>query len=208
MAKIHRDDTEIFHDYDLHVPSRTVFLGNTGVTDGEEDGVNYLMAERAIKNLHLLDNSGENPINIIINSLGGDFVHGQAIYDAIRSCKNRVVIRANGYCMSAASFIMQAGDERLMYEHSTMMIHYGSTAFGGDAKNVNRWVDWSRKGAEWMEKIYLEKIRLVNPEYSKDKVKKMLSHDFILSAEEALSIGLVDGIIGPEGKIKYRLENV
>lgn len=207
MAKIHRDDTEIFHDYDLHIPSRTIFLGSTGVTDGEEDGVNYLMAERAIKNLHLLDNSSENPINIIINSLGGDFIHGQAIYDAVRSCKNRVVIRASGYCMSAASFIMQAGDERLMHENSTMMIHYGSTAFGGDAKNVHKWVDWSRKGAEWMEKIYLEKIRSAQPEFTKDKLKKMLSHDCILGAEEALNLGLVDGIIGPEGKIKYRSEN-
>jgi len=206
MAKIHRDDTEIFHDYDLHIPSRTVYLGSTGTTDGEEDGVNYLMAERAIKNLHLLDNSNENPINIIINSLGGDFVHGQAIYDTIRSCKNRVIIKANGYCMSAASFILQAGDERLIYENSTIMLHYGSATFGGEAKSVNRWAEWNRKGAEWMEKIYLEKIRAVNPDFSKEKLKKMLAHDCILNAYESLSLGLVDGVIGPEGEIKTRSE--
>ena len=206
MAKIHRDDTEIFHDYDLHIPSKTLFLGSTGITDGEEDGVNYLMAERAIKNLHLLDNSGENTITIILNSLGGDFIHGQAIYDAIRSCKNRVIVKANGYCMSAASFIIQAGDERYMYENSTMMLHYGSASFGGDSKTVNKWAEWNRKGAEWMERIYLEKIRAVNPDFYESKLKKMLSHDCILNSEEALNLGLIDGIIGPEGKVITRSE--
>lgn len=202
MAKITRDSTEIFHDYDLHIPTKTMYLGSTGETDGNADGVNYLVAERAVKNLHLLDNSGEGAITIVLNSPGGDFSMGQAIYDAVRTCKNRVVIKAIGECMSAASFIIQAADERLMYENCTMMLHYGEAGFNGDPKSMVKWSNWNIKGSEWMELVYLEKIREINPSFSREKLKKMLSNDYIIDAKEALVLGLVDGIITPTG-VRY-----
>ena len=206
MAKLTRDAAEIFHDYDLHIPSRTIFLGGSQSDEDTDGTVSYKMAEKAIKNLHLLDTSGEGQITIIVNSGGGDFSMGQAIYNCIKSCKSRVLIKAVGECMSAASFILQAADERLMYQDCTMMIHYGESTIKGDVKSASRWAAWNKNGSRWMEEIYLERIKEVKPDFAKSKLKKMLAHDYIISADEALSLGLIDGIIGPEGSITTREE--
>jgi len=57
MARIIKDDVDRFHDYSIHVPSRTIFMGTENLSehDFEESGVDTSMAERQIKNLHLLD---------------------------------------------------------------------------------------------------------------------------------------------------------
>jgi hypothetical protein len=57
-----------------------------------ESGTDAAMAERAIKNLHILDNASSEPITIITNNLGGSVFHGMAIYDAIKKYKNSAIL--------------------------------------------------------------------------------------------------------------------
>src|SRR5271166_6582243 len=116
MARIVKDDVDRFHDYSIHIPSRTIFMGteNLSETDFEESGVDTSMAERQIKNLHLLDSISKDEITILMNNIGGDVIHGMAIYDAIRSCQSHITIKVLGHAMSMGSIILQAADERLM----------------------------------------------------------------------------------------------
>jgi ATP-dependent protease ClpP protease subunit len=109
MSRIKRDDITHFIDEDIYLPTRTLYMGSTGDNDGLENGVNYSMAERMIKGLHILDSSAtEQPITIIMNNLGGDFVHGMAIYDAIKICRNHITIKVFGHAMSMGAIILQA----------------------------------------------------------------------------------------------------
>jgi len=202
MARLTREDLDRFHDYDIHVPSRTIYLGSVSETDGQEDGVNYAMAERAIKNLHMLDQTTDQEITIILNSTGGDFTYGQAIYDAILSCKNTVTIKVNGWAASAGSFILQAGDDRLMHENSWILLHYGTDTVSGHHKDVQNWAEWSKKTAAWMENVYFSKILEANPKFTKAKLKELLTFDRLLNPTEALEIGLIDGIITRDGIIR------
>lgn len=193
------DDIEIFHQYDIHLPSRTIYIGSASDSGGEESGVDYVMAERVIKNLHILDSTNNDPINLVMSCIGGDFIYGRAIYDAIRSCVSPVHGTVNGYAMSAGSFILQACDVRYMHEHSTMMLHYGQETLGGHAKDVQRWAKWGEKGSAWMEELYLSKIREENPDFTKAKLRHVMNFDFILQPKEALHLGLIDGIVLPDG---------
>jgi len=194
-----------FMDENLYIPTRTIYIGSETHEDGEESGVDYKMAEKVIKALHILDSSAaEQPITIIMNNPGGDVLHGMAIYDAIKHCRNHITIKVYGHAMSMGSIILQAADVRLMSENSVMMLHYGTNSVDGHKKNVERWVEWGKKNDSWDEKMFLEKIKLVKPRFTLNQVQKLLEFDKILSSKEALELGLIDGIVSENGEIIKR----
>jgi len=206
VSRIKQDNITHFMDEDLYVPTRTLYLGSTGTDpEGTETGVDYLMAERAIKGLHILDTgAADQPIIIIMNNIGGDVVHGMAIYDAIKHCRNHITIKVYGHAMSMGSIILQAADERLISENSVMMLHYGINAVSGHVKDVERQVEWGKKMDLWNERMFLEKIKQVKPKFTAEKVKELLQFDRYLNAQEALELGLVDGIIKENGEIQKK----
>ena len=67
--------------------------------------------------------AGMSEVTVNINSPGGDLYMGIAIHNALRSlnCKVKTVIQ--GIAASAASIIFCAGDERLVYPGSVLMVH-------------------------------------------------------------------------------------
>jgi ATP-dependent Clp protease protease subunit len=192
MAKIRRDSVDQFFDYDVSLDTRTIYIGSNGDDEGEETGVDYKMAEKAIKALHLLSQS-EGPITILMNNLGGDFIHGMAIYDAIKEKRNHITVKAYCYCMSMGTLILQAADERVLAAHSQFMIHYGYAAVTqDDPVKFESWNKRIKKDNELMEKIYLEKIRQVHPEFPVKQLRKMLRDETILDPEDVIALGLAD----------------
>lgn len=200
MARLNRDDIDKLHDYGLYVPKRTIYIGSENVDmDGGETGTDALMAERAVKNLLILDSQSQENITIVMNNLGGDWYHGMAIYDAIKACKSHITIKAYGYVMSMGSVIMQAADDRIMTPNARMMIHHGYQGMGSThTKIFEAWADESKKVTQEMIDIYLEKIRQKHPDFTDKKLDKMLNFDTILTASEAIELGLADKILGED----------
>lgn len=198
MSRRHtRDDIDRFHDYDVHIPSRTISMFSVHTDqDGGESGVESALAERAIKNLTILEAISQEPITILLNTPGGDYYHGMAIYDAIKACKSHVTIKGLAQVMSMGSIIMQAADTRMLYPNAKMMIHYGYNSFDADAKTYQNWSKEFSKLDERTEQILLDSIQEKNPTFKRAQLKKMLSHDTILNAKKALSLGLIDEIVG------------
>ena len=71
----------------------------------------------------ILRNIGEKGISVNLNSPGGDFFEGVAIYNLLRNHKAKVTVNVMGIAASAASIIAMAGDEIRMGEGSFLMIH-------------------------------------------------------------------------------------
>lgn len=195
--RVNRDDVDKYHDYGLYLPTRTIYIGSEtyDINDGES-GVDGKMAERAIKNLHLLDTAAEAPITIILNNPGGDAYHGMAIYDAIQNCCSHVTIQVFGMAMSMGSIILQAADTRLIAPNARVMIHYGEAGVYAHPKILASWAAESKKSDAEMEQIYLAKIRQRYPHFTLKKVQELCNFDTILNAEEAVALGLADGVIG------------
>lgn len=82
---------------------------------------NYYTSEEFRKDLAACEGLKEVTVNI--NSIGGDLFQGLAIHNALRAlpCKVKTVVQ--GIAASAASIIFCAGDERLVYPGSILMIH-------------------------------------------------------------------------------------
>ncbi len=199
MAKLVRDDVDKFFDYEVYIPTRTIYMGSVE-NDQEvgESGTDGAMAERVIKALHILDSSapaGDKPITIIMNNPGGDEYHGMAIYDAIKGCNNHVTVIVYGHAMSMGSIILQAADERVMAPNARMMIHYGTWGIHDHPKIVYKWAEEGKKFDSWMEQLYLAKIRVKHPTYPLKKVQAMCNFDTFLTPEEAVNLGLADRVL-------------
>lgn len=197
--KAPQDNIDKFHDYDIYLPTRTVYMGSGEMSiEHGESGCDGALAERVVKNLHILDTLNADPITIIINNVGGDEYHMLAIYDAIKACRSHVKIVVMGHAMSAGSIILQAADERVMAPASRQMIHYGTWGIHAHAKTAQKWAKEGEKIDKWMESVYLERIHEKNPTFSLKKLQTMLDHDTFLTAEESVRLGLADKILGTQ----------
>jgi ATP-dependent protease ClpP protease subunit len=190
--KLNSTDVEHFIDNDLYIPTRTVYIGPTG----EDAETNVLMAERAIKILHILDSKSADPIEVLMINPGGCFDDGMAIYDAIQLCRSPITIKVFGYAYSMAAVILQAADERLLAPNAKVMIHYGEDSVGPSHPKITRnWKKQYDKDTKWMRELFLEKIKEKKPEFTDSKLDKLLDFDTILSAEEAVEMGLADRVM-------------
>lgn len=181
--RITKESIDRFFDYDFHIDSRTVYIG------GEIDSVT---AERVIKGLHILKmKESEGDITVLLNSEGGNWYDGLAIYDMIKSLdKNHVTIEVLGHAFSMASVILQAGDERIIHPNASIMVHDGQDGFDGKPKDNEAWAKHGRMERDRMYKIFASRTKYQTPKHW----EKLCSHDTIFTADRALEIGLVDGI--------------
>lgn len=186
-----KDNIEYFHDYNIHIPSRTMFIGGK-VEDG---GVDNLMAETAVKNIHLLSELSKDEITILMQNPGGDCYSGFAIYDAIRTSPCHVTIKAFGEIMSAGSFIFQAADTRIMAPNCVQMIHYGTFNIDAHAKDAQRWAKEAERIDGWMEQVYLQRMKQKYPKIKLKDVQNLLQFDTFLTAKQSVEVGLCDKIL-------------
>lgn len=198
MAKRYsKDDIDKFHDYEVWFPDNILYIGSDTYLDEDESGVDHKMAEKVIKNLHILDRSPlENGITIKMNNPGGDVYHGLAVYDAISTCQNRVTMIAYGHVMSMGSLIFQAADKRIMSPNSRMMIHYGQGCVSGHLLDIYKDVEELKELDRIINAIYLKKIKEAKPRFTSDEFDAMIKFNCYLSAKQALELGLCDAILG------------
>lgn len=192
-----RDDINEFFGHGLYLPTRTLYLGSVFINENDESGVDALMAERAVKGLHILDtmaSAGDKPINIILNTPGGDVDCGMAIYDAISQCNNMVYVKVSGRAYSMGAVILQAADKRIMSPNASIMLHYGQTTVYGEVPTVLKNIDAMKKTDKMLEDLFLKRIREKRPKYTLKQVKALLDRDTYLTASEAIELGLADEI--------------
>jgi len=201
MAKFNRDEIDIFHDYGVYVPDRTVYMGSELVSETDdfaESGTEAKMVERFIKNMHFLESLSNEAITIIMNNPGGDHYSGMAIYDAIKASKAHTTIKVFGQAFSMGSLILQAANKRILAPNSRIMIHYGTQGTGEvHTKDFKQLADESEKLDTLIEDIYLQKINKKRP-ISRQELQKILMVDTYLSPKEAVEMGLADKILGED----------
>lgn len=190
-----RDELDRFHDYDINLSSRTIWLG--GDSEGEDEGyITFRTAEKIIKNLVFLEEINKDPITILMNTPGGDVDAGFAIYDAIDKSNCHITIRSYR-AESMGSIILQAADHRVMTPKSKLMIHIGSLGFSENhAKIVYKWIEQTKKDDRAAEQILLKKIKEKKPKFTSKMLKEMLEYDTYLTPRQAITYNLIDEIYG------------
>ncbi|MBN8956897.1 MAG: Clp protease ClpP, partial [Rhizobiales bacterium] len=85
---------------------------------------------------------GNRDVVVNINSPGGDFFEGLAIYNVLRDHPAKVTVKVLGIAASAASVIAMAGDEVLIARAGFMMIHNTWIIAMGDRNDLREVADW------------------------------------------------------------------
>jgi len=197
-----------FHDFGSNIASREIFLHNHFHTeDNQNPGVEYRMSNTFIKNLRALDIKSSQDITIHMQSIGGEWSDGMAIFDAISMCRSYVNIIVYGQAESMSSIILQAADYRYMTPNAYFMSHYGFTGINTDYLSSQNQADYERKIAITMFEIYAK--RCVNGQFFKDKfgkvpsekqvqqylMRKLKQGDWYLNAEETVYYGFADKVL-------------
>jgi|GEM_PF-3502407 len=122
--RLNTDNTDNFINSGVNVDDRIIHLFTD--IDPESAGV-------VIKGIQLMmAKTLEKPIDIYINSTGGDPYSSIGLYDFIHSLSGVVINTYNiGCAMSGASIIFLAGDNRYMYENCVFMFHSVSSSAKG-----------------------------------------------------------------------------
>lgn len=131
-------------------------------------------------------------INIHINSVGGDFYAGLAIYNRLKSLNSNITTINDGLAASAASIIFQAGKTRKMNSGSNLMIH-GVSGFLYDYYNIEQLRTIIKQFSAHNNAaigVYSERSGK-----TKEECKSLMSGETWLTGQEAVDAGLADEII-------------
>ena len=202
------------HNYGANIDTREIFLHNHyGANDEDNPGVEYKMSNTFLKNMRALDIKSDKPITIHMQSVGGEWSDGMAIYDAISMSRSFVTIIAYGQAESMSSIIFQAADLRLITPNTYFMSHYGSTAAGGGYLDVQNWVKYEKYICDIMIDIYSKSCISgayfkekygSNPDIEKVKTyltRKLKSGDWYINSNDAVYYGFADRIVDDWQKI-------
>lgn len=190
------DTIEKFFDYNIYLPARTLYFGSEDIDfDFNEAGVDYKSVKRAVKGLFVLNSINDKPIRFILNSPGGYWYHGMALYDAIKYSRSPVTVIAIGQCMSMGTIILQAAVKRVLAPNCTLMIHDGYDGFYGKSKDFEAWAEHAKIIRDKMYKIYYEKMVKKNKRIKLKDIEAMCNNDKIFGSREAVKMGLADEVI-------------
>lgn len=181
------DSIDRFFAHHVHLESRTLYIGDERDDDGAQE-ITHQTARDVIKAVHLLGE--DKPITVYINSFGGCFYSGLAIYDVLKSCKAEVTGYAIGTCMSAASIILQACDVRLSYPNTFFLLHNGSSSvIDATPQSLTNWAEHGKKSLSTMFRVYAERSGQPVTFW-----RRKCAADLVLTAQEALDLNLIDSI--------------
>ena len=178
--------------YDIYsrlLKDRIIFLGG----EIDDDVANTVVAQM----LFLEMEDPDADICLYINSPGGSVTAGMAIYDTMQYIKPQVRTVCIGMAASMGAFLLMAGQKgkRCALPNSEVMIHQPLGGAQGQATDV-------AIRAEWLVKTKEKMIRMKAEMTGQDveTIRRDLERDHFLSAEEALSYGIIDEIIQPRSK--------
>jgi ATP-dependent Clp protease protease subunit len=129
------------------------------------------------------------PINLRINSLGGDVFDGMAMYNVIKRREAKTTVYIEGIAASIATIIALGADEVIMAENSLFMIHNAWGGTSGEAKDMRKTAETLDKITSELTDIYVKKTGL-----SYDTLAEMMDEESWLNADEAFALGFVDTI--------------
>jgi ATP-dependent Clp protease protease subunit len=173
--------------YDIYsrlLRERIVFLGG----ELDETIANLIIAQL----LHLEGEDMDRPVNLYINSPGGDMTALFAVYDAMQFLGPPVHTVCIGQACSAAAVLLAAGDEghRSALPNARILIHQPHGGAQGQSVDMEIAVREMVTMRERMIDVLTE--RTGQP---RERIQADIDRDFILRGDEAVRYGLVDDII-------------
>ena len=178
-----------FDIYSLLLRNRLVFLG----TPINDQVANLIVAQL----LFLNQEDREAPINMYINSPGGQVYAGMAIYDAMQMISNPISTVAVGVTASFGTVLLAAGTkgQRYALPHATIHLHQ---PLGGAQGQVT---DIEIQAKEFLRlRTNLNDILVQHTSQTLEVIERDTERDYWMDAKMAVDYGIVDQVLEPQPK--------
>lgn len=194
MISVVEDTPRGSMSYDIYSrlhKERVIFL----VGQVEDYMSNMLVAQL----LYLESDNPDKDISLYINSPGGSVTAGMAIYDTMQFIKPDVSTLCIGQAASMGAFLLAGGakGKRFSLPHSRMMIHQPLGGFQGQASDIDI---HAREILSIRDR--LNTLLAHHTGQSLEKVAQDTDRDNFMTADDAVTYGLVDRIVSTrEGEL-------
>ena len=154
--------------------------------------INQVLAEKVSAQLLILQEMGDEPIKLFINSQGGHVEAGDTIHDMIKFVKPRVIVIGTGWVASAGITIYLAAEKEDRYSlpNTRYMIHQPAGGCQGQATDIS---------IEAKEIIRIRKRinKLISDATNQplEKVQQDTERNFWMNSHEAVEYGIVNKVI-------------
>lgn len=189
------------YDFKNEAESISLKLYDTIGDDGWGGGITTSYIEEE------LENAQNKPLNVYINSYGGEVFEGFAIYNILKRYGGYKTIYIDGIAASIASVIAMSGNKVVMNEASMMMIHNASGVCIGNAEDMKKVVQALEEINDVIKDVYMAKTNL-----SEEKINELMSNETFMSAKECVELGFADEVLNnnenTENNVKNSLEDM
>ena len=144
------------------------------------------------KILILNEEDTDKPIDVLINSPGGEINSGMAIYDVIQASKAPIRMFCIGRAYSMGALFSSGNHGRYMLPHSELMLHEPllGNRVSGNSSSIQ-----SISESLLETKRRMNQILARHTGKSEEEVEKATSYDHYYSPEESREFGLCDEIV-------------
>jgi ATP-dependent Clp protease protease subunit len=139
---------------------------------------------------------GDRPVEVQINSPGGDMFEGIAIFNVLREHPQDVTVKIMGMAASAASIVAMAGDNIEIGAASFVMIHNCWVLAIGNRHDMADTAAWLEPFDTAMRDVYVQRTG-----QKADDVAKWMDSETFMSGSQAIERGFADELL-PADQVK------
>lgn len=148
--------------------------------------------------LDAIKDANGRPIEIHVNSEGGNVWDGFAIHTILRESPSEVTAYIDGLAASAASYIVEAADHVIMSDIAWIMIHEASSMVWGNKSDMAKEASVLEKIDNTIASVYASQSssRLSNPQINNtaEEFLRLMEEETWIDADTAIELGLVDEV--------------
>lgn len=133
---------------------------------------------------------GDQDVFVDLNSPGGDFFEGVAIYNALRAHPRKVTVRILGLAASAASVIAMAGDDIQIGKAGFLMVHNAWVIAVGNRHDLMDAAKTMKPFDDAMATVYSDRAGV-----KKSKAAEWMDNETWFNGEQAVDAGLADNFL-------------
>ena len=141
------------------------------------------------------------PLDIRIDSCGGDVYEAFAMCSAIQRYEGETTAYIDGLAASAASYIAVVCDRVVMNDYAFLMIHNAWTVTAGNADHLEQTAHRLRCIDRTIGAIYEKRS-----DFSEDEIRQMMDAETWLTADECLAHGFCQTVYETEERMAAHID--
>lgn len=136
---------------------------------------------------------GDRPVEVQINSPGGDMFEGIAIFNVLREHPQDITVKVMGMAASAASIIAMAGDRIEIGAASFVMIHNCWVMAVGNRHDMAETAEWLAPFDQAMVDLYAMRTG-----QKAQDIAKWMDAETFMSGSQAVERGFANGLLSSD----------